>query len=136
MPAPGDVAAEFLFAPRADWMARASCRDKGLTDTFFMDRGEKSQAALEYCARCEVRKDCLQYALDNDLHHGIWGGLSVRARRDPDCVNREVKVPTLRLIGEMWEKGWRHRAIARELGISEGHVRSALVRYRKARNGF
>lgn len=125
--------AEFLKQPRAEWVARAACRDQGLTDIFYVRPGEKVFAALEYCARCPVRKECLQYAIDNNIDHGIWGGLSTRARHDPQRVNMEVERPATARIIEMWEAGWRQRAIGRELGVSESHVAGVLHRFRKAR---
>ncbi|MDQ6659189.1 MAG: WhiB family transcriptional regulator, partial [Actinomycetota bacterium] len=33
------------------------------------------------CTGCEVRSECLSYALSNDERFGIWGGLSERERR-------------------------------------------------------
>ena len=33
------------------------------------------------CLSCDVRGDCLEYALQNDERFGIWGGLSERERR-------------------------------------------------------
>jgi WhiB family redox-sensing transcriptional regulator len=30
---------------------------------------------------CEVKQDCLEYALMQDERFGIWGGLSERERR-------------------------------------------------------
>ena len=33
------------------------------------------------CTSCEVRAECLDYALANDERFGIWGGLSERERR-------------------------------------------------------
>ena len=33
------------------------------------------------CTSCEVRAQCLEYALENDERFGIWGGLSERERR-------------------------------------------------------
>ncbi|MDU4245002.1 MAG: WhiB family transcriptional regulator, partial [Varibaculum cambriense] len=33
------------------------------------------------CELCEVRDECLSYALENDERFGIWGGLSERERR-------------------------------------------------------
>ena len=33
------------------------------------------------CLACEVRGECLEYALANDERFGIWGGLSERERR-------------------------------------------------------
>jgi WhiB family redox-sensing transcriptional regulator len=33
------------------------------------------------CQSCEVRAQCLEYALERDERFGIWGGLSERERR-------------------------------------------------------
>jgi hypothetical protein len=37
--------------------------------------------AKRLCASCDVREQCLDYALDNDERFGIWGGHSERERR-------------------------------------------------------
>ena len=52
-------------------------------DLFFGGRGDnKSHAAAKrVCAGCEVRDECLAYALDNNERFGVWGGLSERQRR-------------------------------------------------------
>ncbi|MBA3983089.1 MAG: WhiB family transcriptional regulator, partial [Acidimicrobiia bacterium] len=33
------------------------------------------------CATCPVSAPCLEYALDNRIEHGVWGGHSERSRR-------------------------------------------------------
>ena len=33
------------------------------------------------CVSCDVRSECLDFALGNDERFGIWGGLSERERR-------------------------------------------------------
>ena len=38
-------------------------------------------AAKKVCTGCEVRAECLEYALAHDERFGIWGGLSERERR-------------------------------------------------------
>jgi WhiB family redox-sensing transcriptional regulator len=37
--------------------------------------------AKRICSGCEVRAECLEYALAHDERFGIWGGLSERERR-------------------------------------------------------
>ena len=37
--------------------------------------------AKAVCQACQVREDCLEYALANDERFGIWGGMSERERR-------------------------------------------------------
>jgi len=48
---------------------------------FFPGRGESTTDAKAICARCPVRQECLDYALDHTERFGIWGGLSERERR-------------------------------------------------------
>lgn len=68
------------FMERADWAADANCR--GLdSELFFPERGQSTSEAKAICHECDVRAECLAYALNNGEHHGIWGGLSERERR-------------------------------------------------------
>ena len=43
--------------------------------------GGSTREAKKVCLTCEVRGECLEYALMNDERFGIWGGLSERERR-------------------------------------------------------
>lgn len=62
------------------WQRRAACKDQG-NEAFFVHQGADQGPAMAICRRCPVRQDCLDYALDNHIDHGIWGGMSARARR-------------------------------------------------------
>ena len=44
-----------------------------------IEGGSKSEAK-RICTRCEVRAECLEYALGQQERFGIWGGLSERER--------------------------------------------------------
>lgn len=51
-------------------------------DLFHPPKGDSNNgAARRVCGACEVRDECLAYALDRDEQHGIWGGLSPSERR-------------------------------------------------------
>jgi WhiB family redox-sensing transcriptional regulator len=63
-----------------DWRDLALCAQTD-PDSFFPDRGESSRPAKRVCAACDVRAECLQYALDHGERYGVWGGLSERERR-------------------------------------------------------
>lgn len=62
------------------WQTRANCLGVD-PDLFFPERGASTREAKSVCAGCEVKGDCLEYALVNGEKFGIWGGLSERERR-------------------------------------------------------
>jgi hypothetical protein len=37
-------------------------------------------AAKKICASCPVRQECLNYAIENKLSLGVWGGMTYRER--------------------------------------------------------
>ena len=62
------------------WMAIAVCRDHR-PEVFFPSDGAGVERAQRICATCPVGEQCLEYAIDNHIEHGVWGGASERARR-------------------------------------------------------
>jgi WhiB family redox-sensing transcriptional regulator len=62
------------------WQERANCLGVD-PDLFFPERGASTREAKAVCRGCEVRAECLEYALDHGEKFGIWGGLSERERR-------------------------------------------------------
>ncbi|MBA3622784.1 MAG: WhiB family transcriptional regulator [Euzebyales bacterium] len=62
------------------WASEAKCL-QAEPDTFFPEKGGSTREAKRICAGCDVRAQCLEYALDNDERFGIWGGMSERERR-------------------------------------------------------
>ena len=44
-------------------------------------RVKRVQTAKELCADCEVKSECLEFALKGDEKFGIWGGLTERERK-------------------------------------------------------
>jgi WhiB family transcriptional regulator, redox-sensing transcriptional regulator len=62
------------------WQEQANCLGVD-PDLFFPERGASTKEAKSVCRACEVRTDCLEYALTNSEKFGIWGGLSERERR-------------------------------------------------------
>ena len=62
------------------WQENANCLGVD-PDLFFPERGASTREAKSVCRGCEVREDCLEYALAHGEKFGIWGGLSERERR-------------------------------------------------------
>jgi WhiB family redox-sensing transcriptional regulator len=62
------------------WQADSLCAQTD-PEAFFPEKGGSTRDAKKICASCDVRAQCLEYALHNDERFGIWGGLSERERR-------------------------------------------------------
>lgn len=62
------------------WRKKAKCADLPRVSFFPIGR-QASKEALEACASCLVREKCLNYALENQITHGIWGGKTESERR-------------------------------------------------------
>jgi WhiB family redox-sensing transcriptional regulator len=70
-----DVAVE-----EPEWQDRALCAQTD-PEAFFPEKGGSTREAKRICQGCDVRSECLEYALAHDERFGIWGGLSERERR-------------------------------------------------------
>lgn len=80
-----DLLSEWELVNRdTSWMEFARCRGADRT-LFFAEQGAgwhaKHVEAKKYCADCIVYKNCMKFAIDNRISHGIWGGLSPTERR-------------------------------------------------------
>ena len=64
------------------WQDRALCAQTD-PEAFFPEKGGSTREAKRVCRACEVRAECLEYALGSDERSGIWGGLSPQERRSP-----------------------------------------------------
>lgn len=77
-----------------DWRDNAAC--KGMdTNVFMPETRTQTREAVVICAGCLVVNDCLKYALNNEIHFGIWGGKTDRERRqiqnNPKLLNKILK---------------------------------------------
>ena len=76
---------EMVLVPLSDteelaWQERALCAQTD-PEAFFPEKGGSTREAKKVCLSCDVRVECLEYALQCDERFGIWGGLSERERR-------------------------------------------------------
>lgn len=61
------------------WMDRALCAEVD-PELHFPGEDGSAAEAKQVCAGCEVWFECLRYALENNVEHGIWGGLDEAER--------------------------------------------------------
>lgn len=54
--------------------------------------------AKRFCKQCPVRVECLEYALDAEESHGIWGGTTVRERDRIIAARRRMALQSVRLV--------------------------------------
>lgn len=71
----------------AAWREDALCRQVD-PDLFMPEVGGSASLAKRTCEACEVRRQCLDYAVAAEEQWGVWGGLGqqelrrlIRARR-------------------------------------------------------
>jgi WhiB family redox-sensing transcriptional regulator len=63
-----------------EWMEDAAC--KGVPRSVFFPLGVvEFFAAKEICLSCDVKDECLDFALRNPSLEGVWGGTSEEDRR-------------------------------------------------------
>ena len=81
-----------------DWRHRSACLDED--PELFFPIGNTGPAILQIeeakavCRRCEVREQCLAWALEAGQDHGVWGGLSEDERRALKRRNARARVRT------------------------------------------
>jgi WhiB family transcriptional regulator, redox-sensing transcriptional regulator len=75
-------------AAHSSWQRHAACRGEDASfffaPSYFERRSEKlarESVAKSICARCPVRAECLDFALEVRDPHGVWGGLNEMERR-------------------------------------------------------
>lgn len=131
------------------WHTRGACHGMDVEDAdavFFPGPRDHEDIAeaKELCGWCPVRRDCLNYALENSLKEGIWGGLTEAERRpwhdglsqrlDYQRVTaifrgRDVHLTAAErqiVIDHAYVRGWQPDRLAVALRISRTHARDLL----------
>jgi WhiB family redox-sensing transcriptional regulator len=61
------------------WFDKAVC--KGMDRKIFFPKNPAGlKKAKEICSRCPVSSDCLNFAVQESIAFGVWGGTSERER--------------------------------------------------------
>lgn len=66
--------------PMSDWQRDALCAQTD-PELFFPEKGMPAHKARTVCMACEVRPQCLEFALTTGQVYGVWGGYTEQQRR-------------------------------------------------------
>ena len=72
-----------------DFVDAAACarpENAPLQEAFFSSEPDDKNAAKNLCFSCDVRQDCIKWALENGVIWGVWGG------RDSNDIRRALSV--------------------------------------------
>lgn len=76
----GNVRGALVGMSDTVWRSKGACQ--GLdAEIFYPDNDELADVAKAICDECQVRIACLNHALDNREHQGVWGGATAKERR-------------------------------------------------------
>lgn len=98
------------FFPTLPLLLQAQCRDIENPDIFFpegkVEEANSLPIARSICGSCIERKECLEYALAENISHGIWAGTTpkergvyVQRRRKKFGINKAETIRRLHLQG-------------------------------------
>jgi WhiB family redox-sensing transcriptional regulator len=125
------------FFPELPLLPEASCKDIFNPNLFFPDSKEQETKCLPIvraiCAGCPERKECLEYALRQQIPHGIWAGTTPAQRgfgqgfrnRKTGRMNRSDAIRSLSALGRS------PKEIAVTLRIEMAYVTQVLKRAAK-----
>jgi WhiB family redox-sensing transcriptional regulator len=87
--------------PDYAWESDALCAQTN-PEAFFPEKGGSVREAKRTCLSCDVARQCLKWALENDEQFGIRGGLSPGERK------KIIKNPSSLVV--VAEKAWANKS--------------------------
>jgi WhiB family redox-sensing transcriptional regulator len=69
-----------LIGDTPAWQDLAQCQQAD-PEAWYPEKGSPTKGAVRVCNRCPVRTECLEFALETQEPHGIWGGKTEQERR-------------------------------------------------------
>ena len=125
------------FIPQLPLLPKASCRGIFNPNLFFPDSREQEAKCLPIvraiCAGCPERKECLDYALREEIPDGIWAGTTPAQRgfgqgfrnRRTGQINRSNAIRSLYALGRT------PKEIATTLNLELAYITQVLKRAAK-----
>jgi WhiB family redox-sensing transcriptional regulator len=123
------------FLPFVQLFENAACAELDDPDYFFPDgRSEEAKRLPNLriiCGACIDRKECLAYAIKEEIPYGIWGG-KTPSERGQNLQRDEKKARQQRII-KLRDQGISTEEIARKVGIRVTQVYRIFTEANKAR---
>jgi hypothetical protein len=123
------------FLPFVQLFENAACVELGDPDYFFpegkAEEAERLPNLRRICGACIDRKECLAYAIKEEIPHGIWGG-KTPSERGHD-LKRDQKMERQKRIIKLRDQGISTEEIARKVGIRVTQVYRIFTEANKAR---
>jgi len=117
-----------------NWQAYGRCRETD-PEIFFPEAGVPQLEALRICRGCEVRPQCLEFALKNG-ERGVWGGTNDAERRRIFRAQQTVPTPFVDPVKAMRDATIRRLTeenySAAEIAERVGCTKRTVVRARSA----
>jgi len=124
----------FEFYPTLPKLPNALCREYEFPNLFFpeskADEAKSLPLAQAICAGCPERKECLEYALTEEIPHGIWAGTTPAMRGfAANSASRKKYVENVaRTIRELYRQGRTHKEIAETCRVEMSYVTRVIRR--------
>ena len=117
--------------------AEAKCKE-GDPEFFFPTSKEEQAERLEnlqsLCASCIHQSDCAEFAINENIQHGFWGGLTAEERQHIVKVRGkhfDLRHKKLHEIIVKRSHGWTDHSIAKSMGIDIKSLERTVDRGRK-----
>jgi len=121
--------------PFVQLFENAACANYEDPDYFFpegkAEEAERLPNLRRICGACIERKECLAYAIKEEIPHGIWGG-KTPSERGQNLKRDEKKARQERII-KLRNQGISTDEIARKVGIRVTQVYRIFTEANKAR---
>jgi len=123
------------FLPFVQLFENAACAELEDLDYFFpegkVEEAERLPNLRRICAGCIERKECLAYAIKEEIPFGIWGGKTPTERGHN--LKRNEKLERQKLIIKLRNQGISTEEIATKIGIRTTQVYRVFTEANKAR---
>jgi len=127
----------FVDLPR---FVQAKCSDVEDKDLFFpnnrIQEAERLHQLKAICASCIHEKECLEYALEKQIIHGIWGGSTPVERNAVVVKDKGVTFKGIALgIIQLHKKGLSVNEIAGQLHTSPSYAKRVVSKWLATEQG-